>query len=291
MRLIPLRTILVATDLEEPAAAAIVTGQRFAESAGATLHVMHVARSSTRDPSRATRVLADVVREAGVTLDRSCLHVLSGEAAEVITQFASRLSADVIVLGPHRQQAGSPGGATPVSTAHAVASRAVVPCLMVARPLHLPLRQVLVPSDLSETARGAMIVALSWASALRGSETALTALHVQPADRAADAAAIAGNLDTIESELAVARRHGGGWAGVTMQGRTVRGDDAARTIVEEAKSSEADLVVLGTRGLGLDRAQRIGSVSASVSRTTELPLLLVPPAVWQEYARTGSNAA
>ena len=69
-----------------------------------------------------------------------------------------------------------------------------------------------------------------------------------------------------------------------MQGRTVRGDDAARTIVEEAKSSEADLVVLGTRGLGLDRAQRIGSVSASVSRTTELPLLLVPPAVWQEYA-------
>ncbi len=281
MRLIPLRTVLVATDLDQPAIAALVTGQRFAQSAGARLHVVHVAepaRKGTKGDD-ALPALTEAVRAAGVDVDPSCLHVLCGDAPDVINALATRLSADVVVLGPHRRRTAG-DAASRVSTAHAVASRAAIPCLMVAQPLRLPLRHVLVPSDLSATARGALIVALSWASALRGSDTSLTALHVQPAS----SAAARGDGASIDAELAVARQHGGGWAGVSMNGRTVRSDDAAHTIVEEAMAHEADLVVLGTRGLGLDRAERIGSVSASVSGNTELPLLLVPPAVWQAYA-------
>lgn len=283
MRLIPLRTVLVATDVAQPATAALVTGQRFAHSAGATLHVLHVSPGSgaMAGSERLTGALHAAVRDAGVSIDRSCLHVLSGDAPDVIDAFATRLGADVVVLGPHRRSARTDGAAFG-STAHALASRAAIPCLVVARPLHLPLRRVLVPTDLSPTARGALIVALSWASALRGGDTSLTAFHVR---RASDASpGDAAREATLDSELAVAHDHGGGWAGVAMEGRTTTSDDAARAIVEAAVESDADLVVLGTRGLGLDGAARMGSVSASVSATTELPLLLVPPAVWKAYA-------
>ena len=44
--------------------------------------------------------------------------------------------------------------------------------LVLAEPLRLPLRRVLVPIDLSETARGALMVALTWASALRSRDFA-----------------------------------------------------------------------------------------------------------------------
>jgi len=43
MRLRKLETILVATDLTEASAGAIVTATRLADAAGATLHVAHVA--------------------------------------------------------------------------------------------------------------------------------------------------------------------------------------------------------------------------------------------------------
>jgi nucleotide-binding universal stress UspA family protein len=42
MRLLTLKTVLIATDLDETASAALRTGEMVAEAAGAALHVVHV---------------------------------------------------------------------------------------------------------------------------------------------------------------------------------------------------------------------------------------------------------
>ena len=48
---------------------------------------------------------------------------------------------------------------------------------------------------------------------------------------------------------------------------------------------DAELLVLGTRGLSAQRAGELGSVSAAVLARAKRPILLVPPAVWRDHAR------
>ena len=57
----------------------------------------------------------------------------------------------------------------------------------------------------------------------------------------------------------------------------------ARVIAGRARDSAADLVVLGTRGLGLTETSGLGSVSAAIVASLSLPILLVPPAVWRVH--------
>src|SRR5439155_5887642 len=136
----------------------------------------------------------------------------------------------------------------------------------------LPLRRVLVPIDLSDTARGALVMALAWSSALRGSSrssgadapTQLTAMFV---DRAVGAGGRTPSAkDALEAELDRARKDAGGWAGVEIHGTTVASADVGGAIADRARDDDVDLIVMGTRGLGLDGAGRLGSVSANVSR-------------------------
>jgi nucleotide-binding universal stress UspA family protein len=142
--------------------------------------------------------------------------------------------------------------------------------------------------DASEAARGALLVALSWASALRSSkakepDTTLTALHVESGETLS--AADAHMKRTIDHELDVLRRSAGSWAGVSVEGATETNADPVKAITKYATDHEADLVVLGTRGLSADRALRLGSVSAAVTRQLREPVLLVPPSVWRDFAR------
>jgi nucleotide-binding universal stress UspA family protein len=102
--------------------------------------------------------------------------------------------------------------------------------------------------------------------------TTLTVVHVGTGSR------------VLDDELDEARRAAGIWAGLTIVGETIAGSDVARTIAAHATEHKADLVVLGTRGLGLDPIGRLGSVSAAVAQMVRTPVLLVPPAVWIAHA-------
>ena len=281
MRPLTLRTILVAIDLEGPSDVALDTAWRLAQAAGAKLHIMHVTPPDRREhgDAPATRVAASL-RQVGVPENTASIHIIPGRPAESIRDAADRIRADVIVVGPHRATVpGRPLG----GTAREIAETANVPCLVVMRPLGLPLEHVLVPVDQSDTARGALLAALSWASALRSRDrdhpTRLTALHVIASDEDAG-----GKMDSVDEELAIVRRDAGGWAGVAADGVAVQGPNTADTIVAYAEQHHAGLVVLGTRGLGLDHIRRLGSVSAAVSTSLPTPLLLVPPAVWRVHA-------
>lgn len=288
MRLLRLRTVLVATDLEVLSDAALDSAARLAETTGATLHVIHVIAEAAdglvrtgKSPER-ERDVRSALDRAGVTGDPR-IHVVAGDPRTTVGPLADALGADVIVMGRHLEE--TPGIRHAVgSTATAVIRNTLVPCLVVARPLALPFERVLIAIDASEASRGALVVAISWASALRqrakGASPTLTALHVDDGTAAASS-----DQATVDRELEALRRISGDWAGVTLTGVTVSDADAVTAIARYATQLEPDLVVLGTRALGRPTHQAFGSVASTLTGQLTAPVLLVPPAVWKAYAR------
>jgi nucleotide-binding universal stress UspA family protein len=293
MKLLRMQVVLAAIDYDDASHAVLDAARALAEAGGADLHAVHVDMPG-REPrgaagqSHEASVDAAValLERANVPIKRERLHVIAGEPAPVMRDLADRIGADVIVLGPHREGRG-PGGYLG-GTALTIASTSSAPCLIVRRAVRLPLERVLVPVDLSDTARGALVVALAWSSALRGpptlakgrSPTQLTAMFVDRAEGAGSATPSAKHA--LEAELDRVRKEAGSWAGVSIHGVTVASVDVAGAIADRARDERADLVVLGTRGRGLDGGSRLGSVSADVSRRMDAPVLLVPPAVWRK---------
>jgi nucleotide-binding universal stress UspA family protein len=293
MHLLTLRTVLVATDLDKASVAALETGRRLAAAAGAALHVVHVTHGSPAERSRGE--LEAFARSVGVEPDARHVHLLDGDPPHAIRLLADRIGADVIVVGPHRERRDGDRSNSLGSTALAIVTDSFAPCLVAREPLAIPVERVLAAVDLSDTARGALVVALSWASALRappsrageGIPATMVVLHVDRSTPPHDGGARRSQHgDTFAREVTRIRDDAGQWAGVSIEDRLVTGNDPARMIAEAALKHRADLIVLGTRGLGLDRVGRgrLGSVSASVVRSCETPVLLVPPAVWMSYA-------
>jgi len=270
VRLLTLRKILVATDFEESSRAALTTARALAEAADAEIHVAHISHDQRESDS-----LAALIDDVGLNAHR---HVRSGDPAHAINLLSDEIGADAILLGPHRKRAEAKGRSALGSTAMAVVTNAAVPCLVVTQALHIPLSRTVVAVDLSDSARGTLAVALTWTSALRGrdasSTTALTALHVSQSALAAN------RKRELEQLFAEVRNEAGDWAGATIESVTEENANTAAGIAQYARAHGADLVVLGTRGLGQERMGRLGSVAAEVMQQVETPVLLVPPSVW-----------
>ena len=284
MRLLALNTVLVATSLDDSSLAAIVTGRALAEAADAELHVVNATRDATPDATPDATGVHQQLARAGVPLEAASVHAVAGDPALAISKLAEAISADVIVVGPHRVRTGEH---LPIdSTALGIVTNSAAPCL-VAHELRLPISHVVVAVDLSETSRGALVVGLSWASALRAGRgtrgVRLTALHVAKQNASADdLSALRTSLDRQVEDL---RGDAGSWAGVMIDCQVIVGDDVPGAIARYATNHAAELIVLGTRGLGLDTVARLGSVAAAIAAETTTPTLLVPPAIWLELGR------
>jgi nucleotide-binding universal stress UspA family protein len=271
MKLLGIRNILVATDLKPDMLPALRSAQQLAQLTGADLHVVHAGRAPARDQHLDERIAA-LRAAAGYDFDVS---LLAGPPAAAVTQEAVRTRADVIVLGHHRNRAGSPG-----STADRVVRTARIPCLVLPEPLTLPLPTMLVPVDLSN-ASGPLRVALSWASALRRrppfdrtSQTRVDVLHIDSGTEpdASLLARLRDEIGALQRTIDVAQ--------VIVECHVQHNQDIPAAILESAAAPECALLVLGTR------AQRVasdvlGSVSSAVTRQLKRPLLLVPPEAWR----------
>ena len=283
MRLLTLKTILVATDLDEGSRPALITARDLARAAGASVHVVHVS-----DDAKATEATAALLSEVGLPPEDAAVHVVQGDPSHAINLLRDKIGADTIIVGPHRARREAEGRDALGSTALALVTNAAVPCMVTTRALRIPLARTLAAVDISDSARGTLAVALSWTSALRAQRddtdnpAVLTVLHVRGPVAAGGRPATANStLDAIVNEV---RQEAGSWAGAAIDSVTTDSADAADGIVEYAKRDRADLVVLGTRGLGIERVGRIGSIAAAVMKKLDAPVLLVPPAVWMEVA-------
>jgi len=279
MQLLTLKSVLVAIDLDDSSRAAWSSARDLAAAAGAELHALHVSASNVQ-----AAFIEGELERIGVSPSDAALHLSSGDPAHEIRITADKLGVDVIVLGPHRPRQDPTRSSGLGSTALAVVTNAAVPCLVSAVPLKLPLARVVAAVDLTDVAQGTLLVALSWTSALRARDAeaaVLTALHVIDARSPVQDE---NRARAIDDALAPVRQAAGGWAGVSLRSETVRAESPAAGITSHAKSHAADLVTLGTHGLGVEPIGRLGSVSAEVIRQTEVPVLLVPPAMWKHGA-------
>jgi nucleotide-binding universal stress UspA family protein len=175
MRLLTLKSVLVAVDLDDASVPALRTASRLAALAGAELHLLHVRLSPdlNRGPEL-KRHFDEVVPDAA---NAESVEEMVGRPAAVIVEHAVKVNADAIILGPHRR---SGGDAVMGSTAAGVVRNASCPCLVVTGELRLPLQSVVVSVDLSDATAGSVSVALTWASALRprSDNARLSILHV-----------------------------------------------------------------------------------------------------------------
>jgi universal stress protein E len=288
MKLLSLNAIVVATDLTATSRGAMQSAGRLAQSGGAALHVVHVAPPGTelvaRSGHRAEFMHEIAVAAADAGIAAHTPHVLVGDAAAAIAEFADRVGASVVVTGRRRSDTPFRADRPVGGTAFAVITRSAVPILAVTEAMSLPVARVVVAIDCSEASRGAMLVGLSWASALRdrARDAMLTVLHVHDHDRGLDMAAA---KRVVDHELDVLRRSAGDWAGVHVSGVTIPGGEPVEEIARYASGLEAGLVVAGTRGVGRSAAGDLGSVSAALLSRVAEPVLLVPPAVWRNHTR------
>jgi len=292
VRLLRLRTVLAGTDLEPSSDSAVESAIRLGDAAGAEVHIAYVSPDPPRSGSpahapEAGSVVTTFRERLGLSGRNARFHVKSGDPATALSDLMDEISADVIVIGRHRQRRAQQSDGSIGSTAYDVVTRTLAPCLITSHSIEVPIRKAVVAVDTSETARGALLVALSWTSALRQSKpnapgTTLTALHVETGNPLSPSDAH--RKRTVDHELDILKRGAGSWAGVSFTGATETSDNPVRAIIDFADDQKADLIVLGTRGLAAIELSGLGSVSAAVMNEANLPVLLVPPAVWRNYA-------
>jgi len=277
VRLLQLRSILLATDLRPGSHAAERTAVSLAAAAGAALHVVHVAPDDAAD---------DELSRCGERLEqlasgwRARAHVMQGDSIDAILAEQVAVGADTVVLGPRRQGAPSPGPLGSVT--YALVRRANVPTLIVPRELNLPLSRVMVAIDPTAGGRMALAAALTWATALRhprrsGLHTTLTALHVDLIEEPHRLCAEEHQRlrDAVEQE----GREAAHWSDVETQFVCAEGKTTGQTILTQQLEDDVDLLVIGTRAFSPKPDDSLGSVSDTVTRWATRPVLLVPPTI------------
>lgn len=304
-----IRSILVATDLGEGSAEAVRSAATLASAAGAELHVLHALDLESPPyglkeggpiltlPGRTAQAERELREEVGRLVPPAVpVHprVLNEAPHRAIVEHASAVSAELIVLGPHR---GGAGARLLGTTADRVIRTAEVPCLIVRAPLTLPLRRVGVPTDFSVPSRGALHVALAWASWLgrpagdaAGEPAELRVFHVGPAHDPDDHASLDAAITRLLEEEVKEARDRVGTPATGPVGTAIAWDpDRVTAIAAHAQSAGLELLVLGTHGRGGASRLLVGSVASGVAREADCPVLLVPPVLARRIV-TGPGA-
>ena len=274
----PVRSILAATDLTERGTTTLQSAAVWAQAFGASLHVVHVAPLGEEGrQSELSDALRAHVQESLNALEGVDTAVVFDRPFHGILVRAAAVHADLIVMGPHRGSATSARWRG--TTAERVARSADVPCLVVTRPLDLPLQHLGVPVDFSPATRGAVLLTAAWLPTLKGnaSDARLSLVHVT-SDREE-------NTDRLTTEWDKVVELAGPQSADVMDTNvvpvTLAGTDPAETVADWAASSHADLLVVPTEARrGLKRLWT-GNPATALTLRAPCPVLLVPPALWR----------
>lgn len=292
-------SILAASDLSNSSNEVIRSAAALAALTGADLHVVHAEEEPAPDapttplleppPSAAEELRRQVATTIPQGAEVASEQVAVGPAPTAILMRAAEVDAELIVIGAHRNRSDPdrPLG----TTADLVVRSSPRPCLVVRRPVTLPLRRILVPVDFSAASAVALDVALTWGNALRmptvsGQVTGMDVVHVLDANGDRDASPEAVR-EKVEAQIAGAIQRAGTRARLEIQPHALSADDAVEAILNFALENQADLLVMATHGG--KRAEKFGSVSSAVAQRSACPVLLVPPVLW--WTRRAQEAA
>ncbi|HET8656268.1 MAG TPA: universal stress protein [Longimicrobiaceae bacterium] len=307
---LPIRSVLIASDLSESSDEVLRAAAEIASLSGAVLHVIHVleppplhlpgAADGALDVEArlqtARLALAEQLRRTATRQAAKSAHTALDAPHRAIRERAREVGADLIVIGANRGR--DLGDHLLGTTADRLVRTSEAPCLIVRGPVPLPLRRVLVPTDLSRHSELALAEAFTWATALGlpptaedGEPTEVLAFHVIPLLGAIDLAAP--NREWVAARLRdqVATARAGVPAAVRLRARVevTQHTSPAAEILRRAGSG-TDLLVLGTHGRSALGRTLIGSVASEVARRAECPVLLVPPVFEVAYPRAPAAA-
>ena len=290
----PIRALVTATDFSTSAQAGLAWGRALAEAHGAALHVVHVVPALPVASGRllitpelarafveaAEERLEEAVggwREGGLEVVG---HVETGSADEGIVEVAQRVNADALVLSTrgHSGLRNLLSG----SIARRVVRRSPCPVLTVhpesLGPVTSP-ATVLAAVDFSSHSLAAVRNALALLPPARGARLRILHARYLPVgleiygygSSAELTGALAENREEVAArleELAQTLRR----PGLEVDTRLVQGfPDAA--ILSEAQAVGADLVAMGTQGLGGVERWILGSVAERVVQQASCPVL------------------
>jgi nucleotide-binding universal stress UspA family protein len=207
-------------------------------------------------------------------------HVLRGRPATILADEAQTLEAELIVAGSRGH--GPIASLVLGSVSAELVDLAPCPVLVARRPT---VERVLFATDASPAARAAEDVLTRWPIFDQVSVRVISVAEVVRPWHTGLAPTMYGQVvEAYEKDLAAVKREqeavaaaaGGrlGAAGRTVDA-TVRVGDAAAMIVDEAASWNADLVVLGSRGLTGFSRLLLGSVARNVLQGTQSSVLIV----------------
>jgi nucleotide-binding universal stress UspA family protein len=280
--------ILVATDGSEPARAAVqwVRQMQLPPETDLLAVTVTVPPTPTLDVVDAVKAEADEVAEAArrVLAERwtqAEARAAEGDPRTVILQLADEWSADVVVLGA--RGLGAFAGMVLGSVSLAVARHAPCPVL-VTKGSPRPFRSAIVALDGSpdslQAARFCAALPLDpplrvrlFAVAEQPRFPSSAPESIRPQLRAAAQDILRERTEEMDAALRAAEREL--TSRLAWIERAVVVGNPGEAIVEAAGSADADLVVVGARGLGMFGRLLLGSVSEHVLRYAPCPVLIV----------------
>ncbi len=197
-----------------------------------------------------------------------------GDPREGILAVARREQADLVVVG-RVGNSGGPGLLHIGSMVEWLAHHADLPVAVIGGVVELSARTVLIGVDGSAGSRAAV----RWVLDAKGdADLRVVAAEVEqpsvewtPSDSPEN-----WRRDTerriLEDHAAELEA-----AGVDLQVLALRGSNVADALLQSAADERADLIVVGTRGLGGFTGLRVGGVALKVLHRTDRPVVLVPP--------------
>jgi nucleotide-binding universal stress UspA family protein len=276
---------------------ALVSAFRLAGRLNADLHLVHV-RNGPHPPDALdafeTRLdlemLAAAAHPAAATLRVIC-HVVGGRAEDRLCEIATRIDADLLVLGATRR--GTVAGTVLGTTAGHLLRSVHTPILVARAEFPAAPVRVLLTTDLSHHAvyahhHGA---ALAAAFCAPGSPE-MRSLFVDPPPLHDDWLTAPLEQADPENEL---RAFLEAEVPRTPSAPCVRSGDPASEIVSAAREWQADLLVMGTHGRHGPVRLLLGSVAETVLRHAPCATLVIPPprpyAMAADHTRTANAEA
>ena len=299
----PVRSILTGTDFSEIAEHGVAAASRLASATGATLHVVHsvdLSYTGSTMIGMTAEFLDGLQASAQEKLERSIekhtrdgidaievdLRIRNGSAADVLLEEADAVDASLIVIATHARTGLA--HALLGSTAEHVLQRTARPVLSLHRADVLPAlppRKILIPSDLS----GDAALAFEGSRRLLGATPGATEIHLLhaveiPGDYGRNVAAESWTrmLDKLEKharERLAAIAEEIGREGFEVR-TTVRLGSASELILEEALSSEPDLIAMRTAERSTLGRLFLGSTARRIVQRADCPVLTIR---WTEH--------
>ncbi|MGM0605131.1 MAG: universal stress protein [Halobacteriota archaeon] len=262
-----------------------------AAAADATLHVLTVADTTKPSVTRIQADVIDVLEREGEQIIETALEsasnrgvptvtaVLQGKVPDTIATYAEAHEIDLIAMatqgriGLEQQFLGS--------TTERVLRRATVPVLTLRpddEPIRFPYRTVVVPTDGSDCAIGAIDYATDIAATVGATLHVLSVVDVTMLGTDdPDGQQLNVLEETAEQIVEEATTRVEDASIDTVIGAVDFGSSVSQTLHSYVSEHDIDLVVMGTHGRrGLDR-YLLGSVAERTVRNASVPVLIVPP--------------